>query len=171
MIKVGKMLLLLCMVCAPMTAYSEKSGGRPEPKVVEVSQSVLMVPLKEGVTPQEAVDAMINKAAEMNTKLVSHLKISEELRSRGVKSRHLEVVQLCTPEDAGKAIELNLAFAGYVPCRIALVEDDAGIVWAIMQNLDFQIDNKLMAPASVELAIRINQQMLVILTAGVTGEL
>ena len=171
MIKVGKIVLLLCSICVPSAAYSEKSGERPEPRVVEVSQSVLLVPLKEGVTPQEAVDAMINKAAELNIKLVSHLKISEELRSRGVKSRHLEVVQLCTPEDAGKAIELNLTFAGYVPCRIALVEDSEGIVWATMQNLDFQIDNKLMAPASVELAIRINQQMLVILTAGANGKL
>lgn len=171
MIKIGKIVLLLCIICVPTVAYSDKSGDRPEPRVVEVSQSVLLVPLKEGVTPQEAVESMINKATEMNVKLVSHLKISEELHSRGVKSRHLEVLQLCTPEDAAKAIELNLTFAGYIPCRIALVEDSDGIVWATMQNLDFQIDNKIMAPASVQLAIRINQQMLVILTAGVTGEL
>ncbi|MEA3302518.1 MAG: DUF302 domain-containing protein [Pseudomonadota bacterium] len=171
MIKVGKMMLLLCSACVPMAAYSETSTPRPDPRVVEVSQTVLLVPLKEGVTPQDAVDAMINKATELNTKLVSHLRISRELHSRGVKSRHLEVVQLCTPEDAAKAIELNLTFAGYVPCRIALVEDANGIVWATMQNLDFQIDGKLMQPASVELAIRINQQMLVILTAGVNGEL
>lgn len=171
MIKIGKMLLLLCIMCVPTAAYSETGGNRPQPRIVEVRQTVLLMPLKEGITPQEAVDSMMNKALELNVKLVSHLKISEELRSRGVNSRHLEVLQLCTPEDAGKAIELNLAFAGYVPCRIALVEDSEGIVWATMQNLDFQIDNKLMAPASVELAIRINQQMLVILTAGVTGEL
>ena len=143
MINVGKVVLLLCIICVPMTAYSEKSEDRPEPRVVEVSQSVLLVPLKEGVTPQDAVDAMVNKATELNVKLVSHLKISKELQSRGVKSRHLEVVQLCTPEDAATAIELNLAFAGYVPCRIALVEDDQGIVWATMQNLDFQIDGKV----------------------------
>lgn len=171
MIKVGKIMLLLCILCVPIAAYSEKSGERPDPRVVEVSQTVLLVPLKEGVTPQDAVDAMINKATELNTKLVSHLQVSRELHSRGAKSRHLEVLQLCTPEDAAKAIELNLTFAGYVPCRIALVEDANGVIWATMQNLDFQIDGKLMAPASVELAIRINQQMLVILTAGVNGEL
>lgn len=163
-------LLLLCAVCLPATAYSE-SDGALGPKVVEVSQTVLQVPLKKGTSPQEAAEAMINKALEMNVKLVSHLKISEELKARGVASRHLEILQLCTPEDAGKAIDLNIVYAAYIPCRIALVEDSNGDFWAMMQNLDFQIDNKLMPPASIELAIRINQQMLMILTAGVSGDL
>lgn len=166
-----RIVLLVCIICVSGAPLGAEKGGALLPKVVSVSQTVLQVPLNKGITAKEAADAMLNKALELNVKLVSHLKVSEELKGRGVDTRHLEILQLCTPEDAGKAIELNLVYAAYIPCRIALVEDRNGVVWAIMQNLDFQIDNKIMAPASIELAIRINQQMLIILTAGVTGEL
>lgn len=169
--QIEQILLLLTLIWASTASFSENQAKSPGPRVVEVTQTVLQVPLRKGVSAQDAVEAMISKASELNVKLVSHLRVSDELNNRGLKAPHLEVLQLCSPEDAGKAVALNTIYAAYIPCRIALVEDADGIIWATMQNLDFLVDNKLMPTAAIELAIRINQEMLMILTAGVSGDL
>jgi uncharacterized protein (DUF302 family) len=150
--------------------YSDAASVIAQPRIDDVSQTVLQMPLRPGITPDKAVNAMINKAADLNMTVISHQKISAQLHQRGIKSRHLEILQLCRPENAATAIEFNLHFAAYIPCRITLVEDKNGQIWILVQNIDFQVNNKLMKPASVEFAIRINQDLLSIVTAGINGK-
>jgi uncharacterized protein (DUF302 family) len=57
-----------------------------------------------------------------------------------------------------------------MPCRIAVVEDQAGKYWVMMLNLDMLIDSKLIPPEVTEVAIRVNQGMLDVMVAGATGE-
>lgn len=167
--KFASLLIILYITLVPSLVYSGSSPAHPKPQIDDVSQTVLRVPLKQGVSVEKAVKAMISKAADLKMDVIAHQKISAQLYSRGIQSRHLEVLQLCRIEDAGKAIELNVLFAVYIPCSIALVEDGNGQIWILVRNIDFQVNNRLMEPASVELAIRINQDMLSIVTAGVNG--
>lgn len=166
---------ILCALCHPALVVSETMTATATTaiatlKIDDISQTVLQMPLRPGITADIAVNAMLNKAAELNMSVSSHQKISAQLQQRGIESRHLEILQLCRPEDAATAIELNLHFSAYLPCRIILVEDKNGQIWILVQNIDFQINNRLMAPASVEFAIRINQDLLSIVTVGVNGK-
>ncbi len=167
--KIIKRLTIICAIFSPSLVYSETTTVMTTPVIDHISHTVIQIPLKPGVTPTHAVNAMISKASELNMSVSSHQKISEKLQQRGITSRHLEILQLCQPEKAATAIELNLHFAAYMPCRLTLVEDENGQIWILMQNIAFQVNNKLLQPASVEFAIRINQDLLSIVTAGVNG--
>jgi uncharacterized protein (DUF302 family) len=152
------------------------SGGLLEPcmaeeiRIDEISHTVVQMRLHEGVTLADAADAMISKAVGLNLKLVGRQPLHQELRERGLKTPHMEVLQFCTPEDARKLVMRDPVYAAYMPCQIALVEDVQGRGWAIMLNLDMLINRRIMPPELMEIAIRINQSMLAVMTAGVTGE-
>jgi uncharacterized protein (DUF302 family) len=60
-------------------------------------------------------------------------------------------------------------FSSYMPCRISMVEDSNGKLWLMMLNLDMLINSKLLPTDVIETAIKVNQQMLDVMTAGASG--
>jgi cytochrome c553/uncharacterized protein (DUF302 family) len=149
-----------------------KGGAQPASglQITDITQTVAQMQLKDGLKPADAVQAMLSKAAELNLKLVGQQEVSKELEARGVKSPYLTILQFCDPDDAKTMIIHNPIFASYMPCRIAVVEDQAGKFWVMMLNLDMLIDSKLIPPEVTEVAIRVNQGMLDVMVAGATGE-
>jgi uncharacterized protein (DUF302 family) len=151
-------------------AHEAAPKGSRGLQITDISQTVARMELKEGVTAQDAIDAMMSKAAEINLKMVGQQFVSKELEARGVETPYLTILQFCDPMDARTMIMSNPIFASYMPCRIAVVEDKQGKLSLMMLNLDMLIDSKLLAPEVVETAIRVNQAMLDIMVAGATGE-
>ncbi len=146
---------------------SRKTGGL---RITDISQTVAQMELKPGVSREDAIDAMISKAVELNLRLVGRQDVSKELESRGVETPYLSIFQFCNPMDARTMIINNPIFASYMPCRISMVEDQQGKMWLMMLNLDMLIDSELMPQAVVDTAIKVNQQMLDVMVAGATGE-
>ena len=162
--------MTLGAVATVQAADAKKSAPAPQIQMFDITHSVLKMELAEGVTADAAADAMLSKAAEINMKLVGQLNVSDEVQSRGVKAQRLQIFQFCNPEDAIRMIEFNTLYAAYMPCRIALVEDNQGKVWLQMLNLDMIIQAYPLPPELQALALNVNGQMLDILTAGATGE-
>ncbi|WP_295543851.1 DUF302 domain-containing protein [uncultured Thiohalocapsa sp.] len=151
------------------TALAQDSARAPDVNMYEIGQTVLKMGLAEGVTPDDAIDAMNSKAVELNMKLVGHQNVGRELESRGLESPRLEIFQFCRPEDAIKMVRFNTIYAAYMPCSIALVEDNDGEYWLEMLNLDMIINAYELPPELQAIAISINGEMLSIITAGATG--
>ncbi|MCU7819903.1 MAG: DUF302 domain-containing protein, partial [gamma proteobacterium symbiont of Lucinoma myriamae] len=105
------------------------------PDMVDVSISVLKMPLDKGVSVRDAHMSINLKAEELNMKKVGYLPVSDELKARGLNPPHLEIFQFCNPEDAMKMVQFNTLYAAFMPCRIALVEDEKGHLWLQMINL------------------------------------
>ena len=139
------------------------------PDIIDITNSVLKMPLDKGVSVRDAHMSINLKAEELNMKKVGYLPVSNELRARGLNPRHLEIFQFCNPEDAMKMVEFNTIYAAFMPCRIALVEDKNGHLWLQMINLDMIIDKYPLPENLRKIAITINAQMLAIITAGVKG--
>lgn len=137
--------------------------------IIDISNSVLKMPLDKGVSVRDAHLSINLKAEELNMKKVGYLPVSDELKARGLKPRHLEIFQFCNPEDAMKMVAFNTVYAAYMPCRIALVEDEKGRLWLQMINLDMIIDKYVLPEDLRRIAVTINAQMLAIITAGVKG--
>ena len=137
--------------------------------IIDITNSVLKMPLDKGVSVRDAHLSINLKAEELNMKKVGYLPVSNELRARGLNPRHLEIFQFCNPEDAMKMVEFNTIYAAFMPCRIALVEDKNGHLWLQMINLDMIIDKYPLPEELRKIAITINAQMLAIITAGVKG--
>jgi len=139
-------------------------------QITDITQTVAQMELKSGVSKEDAIDAMLSKATELNLKLVGRQDVSKELEARGVKSPYLSILQFCNPMDARVMVIANPIFSSYMPCRISLVEDQQGKPWLMMLNLDMLINSQLLPPEVVNTAIKVNQQMLEIMMAGATGE-
>jgi uncharacterized protein (DUF302 family) len=137
--------------------------------IIDVTNSVLKMPLDKGVSVNDARMSINVKAEELNMKKVGYLPVSDELKARGLKPRHLEIFQFCNPEDAMKMVEFNTLYAAFMPCRIAMVEDNKGRIWLQMINLDMIIDKYPLPEGLRKVAVTINAQMLAIITAGVKG--
>ena len=103
-------------------------------------------------------------------KLVGEQHISKALANRGEKIPHLAIYQFCNLTDAKTIVADNPLYAAYMPCRVAMVQDKKGKTWLMMLNLDILVDNTLVSKKIVKTVINVNQKMLEIMTAGVTGE-
>jgi uncharacterized protein (DUF302 family) len=138
--------------------------------VFGITQTVLKMPVKEGITAEESSTAMESKAVELNLKLVGKQLIDKELQARGIETGVMQIYQFCDPEDALKMVQFNPLYAAYMPCRVALVSDSDNKLWLTMINLDFLIENTPLPQELRTIAININGKMLDIISAGATGE-
>ena len=139
-------------------------------RISDITQTVAQMALKPGVTKEDAIEAMLSRAVELNLKLVGRQNVSKELEARGVETPYLTILQFCNPMDARVMVMSNPVFSSYMPCRISLVEDGDGKAWLMMLNLDMLIDSELLPTEVMDTAIKVNQQMLDIMVAGATGE-
>lgn len=67
-------------------------------------------------------------------------------------------------------VRFNPVFAAYMPCRVALVEDNDGKTWLMMINLNMLINNTALPPNLKAIATRINKTLTQIMEAGASGE-
>ncbi|MCP3849157.1 MAG: DUF302 domain-containing protein [Gammaproteobacteria bacterium] len=163
--------LLFSIIILSHTVYAQDIVQKNTliPQIIDVKNSVLKMPLDKGVSVRDAHLSINLKAEELNMKKVGYLPVSDELKARGLKPQHLEIFQFCNPEDAMKMVQFNTLYAAYMPCRIALVEDEKGDLWLQMINLDMIIDKYPLPEDLRKIAVTINSQMLQIITAGVKG--
>lgn len=159
--------LLFLALIAPLAGVAAE---RVSPQAFDISQTVLKMPLAEGVTPEDAIEALQSKAVALNMKFVAHQPLSKELAARGVESGRLEIFQFCNPGDAHKMVTFNPIFAAYMPCRIALVEDPDGTMWLMMMNLDMLINNTPLPPDLLEVATNVNDTLKAIMEAAANGD-
>jgi len=163
-------LILVCVAFGLQNAYAEKHKKAPPPMVFDISQTVIQQPLAEGVTPEDAIEAMKSKAVELNMKQVAHQPLSKELQSRGINSGRLEIFQFCNPLDAHKMVQFNPVFTAYMPCRIALVEDSKGKLWLMMLDLDMLINNAPLPPDIKDVAEKVSSMLKQIIEAAAAGD-
>lgn len=135
-----------------------------------IAQTVVKMPLKEGVSLDDAVQSMKIRANNLNMKLVGELPLSKQLQAMGEKSRRIEIYQFCDPLMAKKMVEANMDFAAYLPCRITLIEDAKGKGWLIMMNLDPLINGTGLSPALKQDAVKVRDTLTDIMKAGAQGD-
>jgi uncharacterized protein (DUF302 family) len=161
--------LTLALTLPAIASAADKADDQPMINITDIKQTVVQMSVQKGVTREEAIQALMSRAAEINLKYVARQQVSKELEARGLKSPYLDIFQFCNPEDAREMIMFDPIYAAYMPCRIALVQDNDGKYWLEMLNLDMII-NAYELPAELQaIAITINGEMLSIITAGSTG--
>jgi len=165
--------LLAFGLISTLPALAEEPTAKkaaPPPTTFDIEQSVVKQPLAEGVTADDAMDAMRSKAIELNIKIVAHQPLDQELQARGIDANRLEILQFCNPEDAHQLVKFNPIFAAYMPCRIALVEDEEGQLWVMMMNLDMLINNTPLPDDLKAIAANVNTTLKTIMEAAAEGD-
>ena len=133
---------------------------------------VIKRPLEPGIGFDEAVQSMKLRANTLNFKLVAELPLSKQVEATtGKPQRRMEIFQFCDAVTAKSMVEVNIEFAAYLPCRIALIEDAQGKGWLVMVNLDEILGQYKLAPDMVKLAKSVRDSLVSIMDAGVKGDL
>ena len=138
---------------------------------IDIAQTVIKVPLADDVTPDDAIDSMKLRANALNFKLVAHQPLSRELEGMGIETKRMEIFQFCDPRIARRMVSHDIHFAAYLPCRIAMVEDEKGKVWLVMMNLDMFIGSASLPPDLEKDALKVRDSLNEILQAGANGDL
>jgi len=138
---------------------------------VNIEDTVVKMPLAEGVSIDDAVDSMKLRANAHNIKLVAELPLSKQIEAMGKKSQHIAIYQFCDPLIAQHMVEANIHFAAYLPCRIAIVEDAQHKVWLLMMNLDMILQGASLSEELKVQATKVRDTLNDIMRAGAAGDL
>lgn len=125
----------------------------------------------EDVSADDAIESMKLRANMLNFKLVGHLPLSEQVKANGGESNRMEIFQFCDANIAAKMVKHSMAFAGYLPCRISLVLDDAGQPWLITLNMDSTMGDAALPKALQGLGMTVRNNIYSIMSAGAEGDL
>jgi uncharacterized protein (DUF302 family) len=157
--------ILLLLVATNTVADASK----PKTEFFDIKQTVYMVKVNDDVNPMDLQMSILSKAAELNLKFVSHQPLSAEINARGKVSRQIDIYQFCNPLEAREMLDHNLIFVAYMPCRIAVVEDESGDFWIMMLDFDMLIDNAALDKKTKILADEISLKLKKIVEAGKYG--
>ena len=136
----------------------------------DIELSMIKCPLAEDVSMDDAVTSMKLRANYLNFKLVAHMPLSEQVKSMGGKSPRMEIYQFCDAMIASNMVSQNLAFAGYLPCRIALIEDNKGKAWLVTLNMDTTLRSAKLSEKLKVMGMQVRNNIYSIIQAGATGD-
>lgn len=134
--------------------------------------TVWVVPLEEGVSPEDAEEAMKIVANDLNIMSVGEQPLSEQVELQtGEDQRFLKIFQYCDPATAMKMVEHTDAFSAYLPCRIAMVEGKDGQYRLYSLNMDLMIHGGAELPEDLKVeALRIKETIQKIMSSGASGD-
>lgn len=134
--------------------------------------TVWKIPVADGVSANDVEDAMRSVANEKNFKNVGELPLSDQVAAMtGEKQRTWKIYMFCDPLTAAKMIDYADSFSAYLPCRISMVEDEAGKLWLYTMNLDMMIHGgKELPPELLEEALKVKEIILDIMNRGAEGD-
>jgi uncharacterized protein (DUF302 family) len=154
------------------------SVSHAEPEMFELSEQcsedvmgMIRCKVVEDVESDDAIASMKLRANMLNFKLVNHLPLSEQVKAMGGDSNRMEIFQFCDALIAAKMVKHSLAFAGYLPCRISLVEDDKGQVWLVTLDMDKTMGDASLPAELKRLGMQVRNNIYSIITAGAEGDL
>lgn len=153
------------------TADKGPSPSEPQAFYVPIEKTVIKMPIAADVSFDDAIESMKLRANALNIKLVAELPLSKQIEAMGASSHRMGIYQFCDALTAKKMVEFDINFAAYLPCRIALVEDQQGKGWLLMMNMDMLINNPQLQGDLKKTAIGVRDSLLEIMQAGAKGEL
>lgn len=133
--------------------------------------NIIVCPIAEDVTMDDAVASMKLRANGLNFKLVAHMPLSEQVKAMGEDSKRMEIFQFCDALIAKRMVEHNVVFAGFLPCRIAMIEDKAGKAWLITMNMDAMLKGTNLPDNLKSLGLTVRNSIYSIVQAGAEGDL
>lgn len=135
-----------------------------------MSMGMIRCEIDPDVPSDEAIQSMKLRANGLNFKLVGHMPLSEQIKANGGKSERMEIFQFCDASIAGEMVKANMAFAGYLPCRITLVEQ-GGKGYLITLNMDETLGAASLSKDLQTHGITVRNNIYSIISAGAEGDL
>lgn len=161
---------LLLIMFSPLS-FANETVNLPGTCLTDKNLNMIRCPLAADISIDDAIDSMKLRANVRNFRLVAHLPLSKQVVSMGEKSRRMEIFQFCDALIAKRMVEYNMIFAGFLPCRIAVVADAKGKGWLITMNMDSLLKAASITPKLKVLGQTVRDSIYSIMSAGISGDL
>jgi uncharacterized protein (DUF302 family) len=165
----SRMTSIWTLVAVLLALLLGPAGARAEG--MSIADTVIKLPLQDGVSMDDAVESMKLRANALNFKLVAHQPLYKELEAMGLQSKRVEIFQFCDARIAHAMLAQSLDFAAYLPCRITLIEDQEGQPWLVSMDLDRVIAIANLPPELLAHAAKVRDSIREIMEAGASGDL
>ncbi len=128
--------------------------------------------VKQGLGFDDVDNAIKSAATTLNIRGVGELPLGDQVAAmQGKPWRKLKIYLYCNPLTAAEMVDYSDAYSAYLPCRIALVEDNSGALWIYTLDMDLMIyGGKPLPPALKAEAEKVKSIMQKILEQGATGD-
>ncbi len=173
-----KKVIVSLMLALGLMATAQASETEPAPEMEMdrammqqmVQQSIQKWKIEDGVSVQDAVDSMQLRANLLNFMMVSDLPLSEQVKAMGEEANYMRILAFCDALIANEMVKYDIIFSGFLPCRVAVVEDEDGQGWITTMNMDMMLYAVDLTPELEVLAKRVRDIIYEIVEAGVTGD-
>lgn len=130
------------------------------------------VPVEEGVSVDEVKDSLKSIATERNFLYVGESPFYKQVEAvTGEPYRHVSFLSFCDAQVGKLMADYRDAYTGFMPCRIAVVEDKDGKLWLHTMNLEFMIHGgKALPPELKKEAVRVWQTIKDMVAGAAAGD-
>jgi len=150
-------------------------GWADAPKVEQSAPGgVYKVAIDRSISMSDAAESLKLRANTLNLQLVAELPMSKQVEAvTGKPQRTIIIYQFCDAVLARDLIDVNMEFAIYMPCRIALIEDAQGQGWLVMMDVSVDdVAQEMRLPPELKARIeKVRNALIDIMGASARGDL
>lgn len=130
------------------------------------------VPVEDGLSTEDVVTSLKSLATTNNLLFVGESPFYQQVEAvTGEDYRYVNFLSFCDAQVGKMMLEYRNHYSGFMPCRIALVEDREGNLWLYSMNLDFMIHGgRELPPELKEAAIDVRDTLKTIMRGAAAGE-
>jgi hypothetical protein len=131
------------------------------------------IPVKDGLSPEDVIESMKSIAVERNLLFVGESPFYKQIEAiTGEPYRYVNFLSFCDARVGQLMLEYRNEYSGFMPCRIALVEDTSGRLMLYSMNLDMMIQGGHELPAELkESALKVRNTIRAIMEGAAAGEI
>lgn len=170
--RVWMLVLLLMLLPFPLGASDSGDAEEFDRETLQqmVRHSVELVRIEDGVSIEDAIESMKLRANLRNFQEVADLPLSDQVTAMGGEGNYMRILAFCDALIANQMVQHDIIFASFLPCRIAVVEDDEGQGWIVTTNMDMML-HATDLPEDLEATAReVRDTIYSIVEAGRTGD-
>lgn len=136
------------------------------------SSMMWSVPVEEGISAEDVVDSLKSLGVSHKMLFVGESPFYKQIKAiSGEDYRYVNFLSFCDASTGKKMLEYRDALAGFMPCRIAVVEHQDGSLWLYSMNLDLMIYGGTQLPDDLrDDALRVRDALLEMMNMAAKGE-
>jgi uncharacterized protein (DUF302 family) len=130
------------------------------------------VQVDEGLSPEDVIESLKSLATSRRFLFVGESPFYKQIEAiTGEKYRYVNFLSFCDARVGRMMLEYRNQYSGFMPCRIAIVEDKDGRLWLHSMNLDLMIHGGKALPAELqENALRVSATIQEMMQGAAAGE-
>jgi uncharacterized protein (DUF302 family) len=130
------------------------------------------IPVNEGLSTDDVIESMKSLATSRELLFVGESPFYQQIKAiTGEDYRYVNFLSFCDARVGKEMLEYRDQYSGFMPCRIALVEDKEGKLWLYSMNMDLMIHGGKRLPDDLLAdATKVRDSILAIMQGAAAGE-